>query len=81
MKKTQKTKIYFLTTIKTSIYDNKQINYNYNDKNLNEEIKMRKIGNKNGFYIIFNEFEIEEIEEKEKENENEKQNIKISKYI
>ena len=77
MKKTQKTKIYFLTTIKTSIYDNKQINYNYNDKNLNEEIIMRKIGNKNGFYIIFNEFEIEEIEEKEKENENEKQNIKI----
>jgi len=75
MKKTQKTKIYFLTTIKTSIYDNKQINYNYNDKNLNEEIIMRKIGNKNGFYIIFNEFQIEEIEEKEKENE--KQNIKI----
>ena len=73
MKKTQKTKIYFLTTIKTSIYDNKQINYNYNDKNLNEEIKMRKIGNKNGFYIIFNEFEIKENEEREKE----KQSIKI----
>ena len=85
--KMAETKIYFLTTIKKMINDNKRIYFTYDDINLSGEnsqyIKTKRIEEKDGFYIKFNEFEFgenllsEQNEEDEDDEEGKIKNIKI----
>ena len=77
-----KTKIYFLTTIKQLIWNNKRVYFTYEQINLSGEfskyIKTKRIKEKEGFYINFNEFDVENnllIKEEEEEDEEENEEI------